>query len=130
MHDALYVALPFSFIKTNMEVAYFSTNWGLIGQSSPAAGRIYVPEYGVQQTSKWREEGWLAFLITRTDDEYVDLISFDTAECLRLDCQPGTLNNVLPLGFVKKLSLDRLLLSYYHGGIRSRINESFKYKKT
>jgi hypothetical protein len=33
MLDALCVVHPFSFIKTNMEVAYFSTNWALIDLS-------------------------------------------------------------------------------------------------
>ena len=76
---------------------------------SPAAGKVYVPEFGAEQAPKWRAKGWLAFLIVRTEDEGIDLVGFDTDECLRLDCGSGSLNgNVLPLAFVKKAFSSRL----------------------
>jgi hypothetical protein len=89
---------------------------------------VFAPDLDVQQAPKWREEGWSAFLIIQPADDYVDLVGFDTAECLRLHCNSKSLNNVLPLAFAKKLSEDRLSLSYYHGGVRSRIVERFKFK--
>jgi hypothetical protein len=97
---------------------------------SPAAGKVCVPAFSFQRAEKWRESGWLAFLIVRTPDEYVDLLGFDNDEYLRLDCVAEALKNVLPLAFVKKISADWLSLSYYHGGVRSRITDRFKYKKT
>jgi hypothetical protein len=95
---------------------------------NPAAGKVLVPALNVQREPKWREEGWLPYLIIRTTDDHIDLVGFDSSECLRLD-RSSILNNVLPLGFVKKLSGDRLSLSYYHGGVRSRVTEQFGYKK-
>jgi hypothetical protein len=97
---------------------------------SPASGKLYAPEFSQERVPKWRQEGWFPYLIVRTIDERIDLVGFDFDECLRLDCKPGTLiNNILPLGFVKKVSADRLSLSYYHGGFRARVTEKFKYKK-
>jgi hypothetical protein len=95
---------------------------------SPAAGKVFVPVLSVETEPRWREEGWLPFLIIRTGD-LVDLIGFDSSECLRLGCRPSMLNNVLPLGFVRKLGGDWLSLSYYHGGVRSRVIERFRFKK-
>jgi hypothetical protein len=89
---------------------------------------VFVPALNVQQEPKWRKEGWLPFLIIRTPDHHLDLVGFDSSECLRLD-RSSILNNVLPLGFVNKLSGDRLSLSYYNGGVRSRVIEQFRYKK-
>lgn len=94
----------------------------------PAAGNVFVPLFSVQREPKWREEGSLPFLIIQTANDTIDLVAFVNSERLRLECRPGVLNNVLPLGFVKKLAGDWLSLSHYHGGVRSRVTERFRYK--
>lgn len=96
---------------------------------SPAAGKIYVPAYSHEREPKWHQAGWSAFLMVRSTDGLVDLVGYDTDQCLRLICEPGTIiNNVLPITFVKKISDDWLSLSYYHGGFRDRVTERFRYK--
>jgi hypothetical protein len=95
---------------------------------SPASSKIIAARLEAESRPKLWTEGWRPCVIYHKDVEYVILKDLGTDEFMRLTLNPDRLSNIFPVVFTREYSKRELILSYFHGGIRSerRITVQFK----